>query len=74
VIGASAVIIAVFFLFWYTPFSPSALQWPYEWALVFSWIFLGILFLIASKVADRKKKITEAERELLMFGEEYARE
>jgi amino acid transporter len=73
-VGSLAVIIAVFFLFWYTPFSPSALLWPYEWALVLSWIVIGIILLICSKVADRKKKVTDAERELLMFGEEYARE
>ena len=35
---------------------------------------LGIFFSLISKISDRKKRITKAERELLMFGEEYARE
>lgn len=73
-VGTGAVIVAVFFLFWYTPFSPSALKWPYEWVLVFAWAIIGIFFLSYARIADRKKQMTEAERELLMFGEEYARE
>jgi hypothetical protein len=32
------------------------------------------MLLISSRIADRKRKVTDAERELLMFGEEYARE
>ncbi|HWQ77502.1 MAG TPA: APC family permease [Anaerovoracaceae bacterium] len=73
-VGTCAAVSAAFFLFWYTPFSPSALKWPYEWILILAWILIGILFLAFSRIADRKKQITEAERELLMFGEEYARE
>ena len=73
-LGMTAMIISAFFLFWYTPFSPIALKWPHEWALVFAWIIIGVVLLILSKIADRKKKVTDAEREMLMFGEEYARE
>lgn len=73
-VGMIAIIISSFFLFWYTPISPIALRWPYEWGLVLSWIFIGIVLLIFSRIADRKQKVTDAERELLMFGEEYARE
>jgi len=73
-VGTLAMIIAVFFIFWYTPFSPSALRWPQEWAIILAWIVIGIILLISSKIADRKQKVTEAERELLVFGEEYARE
>ena len=73
-VGIGAVIIAIFFLFWYTPFSPNALQWPYEWMLVLSWIAIGIFFSVISRISDKKKRITKAERELLIFGEEYARE
>lgn len=73
-VGTGAAIIAIFFLFWYTPFSPNALQWPYEWALVLAWIAIGIFFSSISKISVGKKRITKAERELLMFGEEYARE
>ena len=73
-VGMFAMITAAFFLFWYTPISPIALRWPYEWGLVLTWSFIGIILLIFSKIVDRKKKVTDAERELLMFGEEYARE
>ncbi len=73
-VGVGAVVIAVFFLFWYTPFSPSALRWPHEWALILAWVFIGILFSSISMISFRKEGITESERELLMFGEEYARE
>jgi len=73
-VGAGAAIIAIFFLFWYTPFSPNALQWPYEWAIVLAWVTIGVFFSMISKISDRKKRITKAERELLIFGEEYARE
>jgi len=73
-IGKGAVISAAFFLFWYTPFSPSALLWPYEWTLVLVWISLGIILLVFSEIAYSKDDVTDAERELLMFGEEYARE
>ena len=69
-----AIIISAFFLVWYTPISPITLRWPHEWGLVLSWIFIGIVLLTFSKIADRKHKITDSEREMLMFGEEYARE
>jgi len=68
------LLIAAFFLFWYTPISPIALRWPHEWVIVLSWCVVGIILLTSSKFADRKHKVTDAEREVLMFGEEYARE
>lgn len=73
-VGTAAIISALFFLFWYTPFSPTALLWPYEWALVFAWVALGAVLLLLAKITDRKKRVSEEERELLMFGEAYARE
>lgn len=73
-VGTGAVISAVFFLFWYTPFSPTALLWPYEWALVFAWITLGVVLLLVSLIAGRKEKVPNMEREQLMFGEVYSRE
>ena len=73
-VGTGAVISALFFLFWYTPFSPTALLWPYEWALVFAWGALGVIFILLSMIADRKQKVSDEERELLMFGNLYARE
>ncbi len=73
-VGILALITAIFFLFWYTPISPAALNWTHEWMLVFSWGFIGAILLISSRITDRKKHMTDAEREMLMFGEEYARE
>lgn len=73
-VGAGAVITAIFFLFWYTPFSPNALKWPYEWAIVLVWVTIGVFFSMISKISGRKKRLTKAERELFIFGEEYARE
>ena len=74
IVGLGAVISAVFFLFWYTPFSPNALLWPYEWALVFAWVTLGLIFAAYSLIAKQREKVSEAEREFLMFGETYSRE
>lgn len=73
-VGTFAMVIAAFFLFWYMPFSPIALLWPYEWGLVLAWILIGIILLTYSKIKDRKKKVADTERELLMFGEEFARQ
>ena len=55
-VGIGAVISAIFFLFWYTPFSPSALLWPYEWALVFAWVSLGIILVVFSLFTDQKER------------------
>jgi len=72
-VGKAAVISAVFFLFWYTPLSPSNLL-PYEWVLILTWILLGIIFAVVSYVTDRKERVSDLEREFLMFGEAYSRE
>lgn len=73
-VGFGAVISALFFLFWYTPFNPAAMLWRYEWVLVLAWIVLGIALLVILKFVDPKGKTTNAERERLMFGEEFSRE
>ncbi len=58
--GYGAVCIALFFLFWYTPFSPSALSWPQEWLLILFWILLGIFFAAISHFLDFQKKDSNA--------------
>lgn len=73
-VGIGAIVSALFFLFWYTPLSPTRLAWPYEWILVISWIILGLVLITVSKLIEPKGKVTPEERELLMFGEKYARE
>ena len=46
IIGISAMILAVALLSAYMPWSPSALIWPYEWAMLLVWAILGgLLFL-----------------------------
>nr|WP_231896189.1 hypothetical protein [Haloferax sp. BAB-2207] len=35
----------VFFVGLYLPGSPSALAWPYEWAMVGGWCLLGVVLL-----------------------------
>lgn len=71
VIGTAAMFSSGFLLFWYTPFSPGMLNWSHEWGLVLGWICLGIALLSFS---EGRQSITSRERELLIFGEEYARE
>jgi len=73
-IGYVAVVSELFFLYWYTPLSSGGLVWPYEWGLVLSWILVGFLLVALHYGLNYKNKIQEQERELLIFGEEYARE
>jgi amino acid transporter len=41
VVGWLAVTTTVFFVLLYMPWSPSALVWPQEWAIVLAWVGLG---------------------------------
>ena len=46
IVGVSAVVLAIALLCAYLPWSPSALIWPYEWAMLLTWAVLGgLLFL-----------------------------
>ncbi|SEP24566.1 Amino acid permease [Halogranum amylolyticum] len=46
VVGALGLVLTVFFIGLYLPGSPSALSWPYEWAIVALWSLLGGVLLI----------------------------
>jgi amino acid transporter len=70
-IGAAAIASALFFIFLYLPFGPSGLVWPYEWAFILFWIILGVILAAAGKASVGP--VSPAEREYLIFGEEYAR-
>ncbi|TRX55113.1 APC family permease [Thalassomonas sp. M1454] len=49
IVGWSALIISIC-LFWiYLPWGPSALLWPYEWAMVIGWAGLGLIFYLITK-------------------------
>ncbi len=72
--GIGAISLVLFFLFWYTPASPIALGWVYEWIFISVWIFIGAVFFAIIKVTQAKNKVSAAERETLIFSDEYARE
>ncbi len=69
--GGLAILSALFFIYLYLPFGPSGLIWPYEWAFILFWIILGVILAAAGKASVGP--VSPAEREYLIFGEEYAR-
>lgn len=71
IVGTGAALASGFFLFWYMPVSPGILNWSHEWGLVLGWICLGMILLFFSR---GRQSVSPQERELLIFGEEYARE
>lgn len=68
-IGFMGTAVAIFFFWLYTPFGPSPLV-AVEWVLVIAWFILG--FICALYAYKKYKSVTSRERELLLFGEEYA--
>ena len=44
--GFVAFALSLAFVLLYLPFSPAALVWPYEWAIVFGWCLLGAFLLL----------------------------
>lgn len=71
IIGWIAVLISIGFGILYLPGSPGALVWPYEWGMVAGWTVLGVILAVMTKRAY--PDVSDTERELLIFGEEYAR-
>jgi amino acid transporter len=69
-VGILAIGVAAFFLYLYLPIGPGALI-PVEWALVLGWVVLGIILFIITQVTY--PSVPLAEREHLLFGDEYAR-
>lgn len=70
-IGWLAVICSIGFILLFLPGSPAGLVWPYEWALVLVWAIFGIILAMVN--ANTYKNVTAAEREMLIYGPEYAR-
>ncbi|MEK6264520.1 MAG: amino acid permease [Clostridium sp.] len=71
IIGYGSIAISVFFIFLYLPFTGGGLVWPYEWIMIIGWAVLGIILALMTKKAY--PNVTKKERELLIFGEQYAR-
>jgi amino acid transporter len=44
--GCVALALSLAFVMLYLPFSPSALVWPHEWAIVIGWCLLGAVLLL----------------------------
>jgi amino acid transporter len=66
-VGIMAVLTSLFFLGLYLPGSPSALTWPYEWAIVLAWGVLGALF--AMGLRKRMAAVGHAKQARLILGE-----
>ena len=55
-VGITAVLMSLGLFVIYLPGSPSALIWPYEWAMVLGWIVLGgILYVMRPKKSTHEK-------------------
>ncbi len=50
-VGVGAVVLALALLTAYLPGSPSALLWPYEWAMILVWAVLGVLLMLRYRFA-----------------------
>ena len=66
-VGSLAVAATVFFVLLYLPWSPSALVWPYEWAIVLIWVMVGGLFALG--IRGRVSAMGERRRAALILGE-----
>ncbi|MDO4621423.1 MAG: APC family permease [Eubacteriales bacterium] len=66
--GVLGVVSCLFFISLYMPFGSSSLG-LHEWSMVILWVVIGLVLYFMNK----RQKVTLKERELLLFGEEYAR-
>ena len=71
IIAALVVLYSTGSLIFYTPLGGVSLKWPDEWMLIGVWALIGVFFALWSGSAYRR--VPPAERELLIFGEEYSR-
>jgi amino acid transporter len=61
-IGVIAILLSIFFILLYMPFSPSALAWPMEWLIVFGWYLLGLVFFLLGSDKSVNSDYTEARK------------
>ncbi|HIU25133.1 MAG TPA: APC family permease [Candidatus Copromorpha excrementigallinarum] len=70
--GVLAILAGIAFVCMYLPFSPSGGLGYMEWIMVAIWTVIGIILAVAVRFSDYSK-ISAAEREVLIYGETYAR-
>ena len=68
-VGGLAVTMCIGMLFLYMPGCPSALLWPYEWAIVLLWVMLGALLLGAKKLEAMKLHAIVKRRQNSLFAQ-----
>jgi len=56
-VGGSAIVLAFALLCAYLPGSPSALVWPYEWAMILVWSGLGLLLFLRYRTGLRRPSL-----------------
>ena len=62
-VGGLALLTTIFFVLLYLPGSPSALVWPFEWAIILGWVGFGaILWLAATRRAATMGRAEQANR------------
>ena len=54
IVGISAIVMAIALLSAYLPWSPSALIWPYEWAMLLTWTMLGGVLLLRYRIKQAR--------------------
>jgi len=54
-VGVSAVVLAIALLSAFMPWSPSALIWPYEWAMLLTWGVLGGLLFLRYRIKQARQ-------------------
>lgn len=64
-VGGLAVVATAFFVLLYLPFSPSALVWPQEWAIIVAWAVLGVLMAVLVRARTGKMPAGEQARRIL---------
>ncbi len=70
-VAVLVILFCICFLIFYASLSETLLEWPNEWMLIGLWGLIGVFFALWSRGAYYR--VTRAERELLIFGEEYSR-
>ena len=70
--GVLAVLAAIIFICLYLPFGPGGGLGIHEWSMVVLWVVIGIVLAISVK-KSAYSKVSLAEREYLLYGEEYSR-